>query len=249
MRPSREEWDALVHQGGRQHLKREMMERWGGKRSLQSIRGELTRGRRGETSSKWDQKKKPKEFSVYSAALPLTPLLGKQTGNRKRNTDNHTASDILMEHRPRLRTGLPRSSGHTSSGLVIAAWELRSDFHVSSHAPQTDSVRIRVCFRLWFIKGGLTVSWEMRGSPDQHLGVIAQLQCFQCFAPTHPLLVFSQGWTVTKWVLSPYFFWILFNHKANCSKAKHFSVFRFVGHPAIQGSQFHPLDGKASHLF
>ena len=195
------------------------------------------------------KKKKPNKFSVCSAALQLTPLLGKQTGNRKRNTDNQTASDILMERCPRLRTGLPRSSSHTSSGLVIAVWGLRGDFHVSSHAMQTDSVRIRVCFRLWFIKGGLAVPWEMRGGPQQHVGAISRLQSFPCFAPTYPLLVFFQGWKMTKWVLSPYLFWILFNRKVNCSKGKRFSVFRFVGHPAIQGSQFHQLDGEALHPF
>ena len=45
--------------------------------------------------------------------------------------------------------GLANHSCSTSSVQMITAKELHYDFRFSSHATPIDSVKIRVCFRLW----------------------------------------------------------------------------------------------------
>lgn len=49
--------------------------------------------------------------------------------------------------------GLANHSCSTSSVQTITAKELHYDFRFLSHATPTDSVKIRVCFRLWVYEG------------------------------------------------------------------------------------------------
>lgn len=163
-----------------------------GRRCLQSLRGKLTEGRR-ETSRKWDPKN-PNVFSVCFAALHLTPLLGKQTGKRKK----HRQSNSLQ--RP---GGEQPNTPHRAWQIIPAALQVFrrllpkscTMIFVSRHTPHQPTVsKSESVSDSGFMKGRLKDFLGNEREPRPAFGLYLTTALFSIFCshPT-PLLFFPSG--------------------------------------------------------